>query len=509
MNKKQRKKARKMKSLIRLAKRNSNASKEKNITESDLNSTEAKYLQKTKQQLIERLPSVDREDAEALNKLERSSNQEKLIPANRLALDEVKPEIDFINKKLPKELIIRIFSYLDINSLCRCACVSKYWNTLALDGSNWQYVDLFNFQTDVSERVVENLAKRCNDFLKGIRLENCRWITDESIKTLFSTCKNIEILNLKQCIKLTDNSFIELENNLTKLTNINLESSFVGNNGIQVISENCVNLEAIDLSWCKNITSNALQKLVESCKNLKHFSSRGLASMDNSVLRKMSINCPNLSHLNINNCSNVSDEGLIPIAYECKSIKFLGVSNCSHISNATLQSLGRNCSDLVILEVSCCINLSDIGFIAISKGCHKLERIDLEECTRITDQTIINLSANCSNLRHLTLSRCESITDEAIRELSISNSAIVNETLQVLELDNCPLISDTSLKQLYSCKSLIQLELYDCQLITRSGIKKFQKVLPSCKVHAYFAPPVAASSNRPSRSCSCKCCTIL
>lgn len=34
-------------------------------------------------------------------------------------------EIDLINKKLPKELIIRILSYLDIVSLCRCAQVSK------------------------------------------------------------------------------------------------------------------------------------------------------------------------------------------------------------------------------------------------------------------------------------------------------------------------------------------------------------------------------------------------
>lgn len=30
-----------------------------------------------------------------------------------------------ISKKLPKELLLRIFSYLDVVSLCRCAQVSK------------------------------------------------------------------------------------------------------------------------------------------------------------------------------------------------------------------------------------------------------------------------------------------------------------------------------------------------------------------------------------------------
>lgn len=54
-----------------------------------------------------------------------------------------------INKKLPKELLLRILSYLDVVSLCRCAQVSKAWNVLALDGSNWQRIDLFDFQKNV------------------------------------------------------------------------------------------------------------------------------------------------------------------------------------------------------------------------------------------------------------------------------------------------------------------------------------------------------------------------
>ena len=65
-----------------------------------------------------------------------------------------------INRKLPKELLLRIFSHLDVISLCRCAQVSKAWNVLALDGSNWQRVDLFDFQVDIEGIVVENLARR-------------------------------------------------------------------------------------------------------------------------------------------------------------------------------------------------------------------------------------------------------------------------------------------------------------------------------------------------------------
>ena len=96
-----------------------------------------------------------------------------------------------INRKLPRELLLRVFSYLDVVSLCRSAQVSKPWNILALDGSNWQRVDLFNFQVDIEGEVwlrlseetdlpllsgvmVENLARRCGGFLKSLSLNGCQ-----------------------------------------------------------------------------------------------------------------------------------------------------------------------------------------------------------------------------------------------------------------------------------------------------------------------------------------------
>uniref|UniRef100_A0A8C5TMM2 F-box domain-containing protein n=1 Tax=Malurus cyaneus samueli TaxID=2593467 RepID=A0A8C5TMM2_9PASS len=91
-----------------------------------------------------------------------------------------------INKKLPKELLLRIFSFLDVVTLCRCAQVSRAWNVLALDGSNWQRIDLFDFQRDIEGRVVENISKRLGT------------------TTFAQNCRNIEVLNLNGCTKITD-----------------------------------------------------------------------------------------------------------------------------------------------------------------------------------------------------------------------------------------------------------------------------------------------------------------
>ena len=151
--------------------------------------------------------------------------------------------------------------------------------------------------------------------------------------------------------------------------------------------------------------------------------------------------------------------------------------------------------------------------------------MDLEECSQITDLTLAHLATGCPSLEKLvnfifyvivrinfskfnfqlkTLSHCELITDDGIRQLAQGSCAA--ESLSVLELDNCPLITDATLEHLTSCHNLQRIELYDCQLISRNAIRKLrvritfsnllfksysfvpQTVLPNIKVHAYFAP---------------------
>lgn len=124
-----------------------------------------------------------------------------------------------------------------------------------------------------------------------------------------------------------------------------------------------------------------------------------------------------------------------------------------------------------------------------------------------------------------TLSHCELITDEGIRQLAAGSCAA--ESLSVLELDNCPLITDLTLEHLVSCHNLQRIELYDCQMITRAAIRRLrvntsryfhsdmlifvslQNHLPNIKVHAYFAPVTPPPITGGQRPRYCRCCEIL
>ncbi|KAK3532345.1 hypothetical protein QTP86_016026 [Hemibagrus guttatus] len=210
-----------------------------------------------------------------------------------------------INKKLPKELLLRIFSYLDVVTLCRCAQVSKAWNVLALDGSNWQKIDLFNFQTDIEGRVVENISKRCGGFLRQLSLRGCLSVGDASMKTFAQNCRNIEHLNLNGCTKITDSTCISLSKFCSKLRHLDLTSCVsITNHALKALSEGCRVLENLNLSWCDQITHDGIEALSRGCTSLKALLLRGCTQLDDAALKHLQKHCLELVTINMQSCTH-------------------------------------------------------------------------------------------------------------------------------------------------------------------------------------------------------------
>ena len=148
--------------------------------------------------------------------------------------------------------------------------MSKAWNILALDGSNWQYVDLFEFQIDIEGIVVENIARRCGGFLRKLSLRGCQAVGDNALATFSQYCNNIEHLDLKYCKKISDRTSQSLSLHCHKLQYLDVSScSAVTDISLHALAQGCPGLVHLDISWCDMVTSNGVRSLSEGCKKLQ------------------------------------------------------------------------------------------------------------------------------------------------------------------------------------------------------------------------------------------------
>lgn len=417
---------------------------------------------------------------------------------------------DLINTKLPKELILKVFSFLDIVSLCRCAQVSKYWNLLALDGDNWQSVSLFDFRVAVQGQVVENLSARCGDYLKRLTLRGCRSVSDSSMQVFSENCRNLEEINLDDCKQLTDETCKSLANNCPKLAHLNIASCDVTDRSLESIGEGCKSLKHINISNCNKITPDGIESLARNCNNLLTFISVACleSTMNDESLKVLSSNCHKLKLINLNACSAITDAGVKHLADNCHQLVYCCLSKCPSITDQALISLGAGCQQLQNLGLAACHQLTDHGFQALTKNCKLLDNLDLEDCVLITDLTLYYLTNNCSNLKRLALSHCDNITDEGIKYIGTSQRS--SESIQYLELDNCTQLTDAAIDHLISCKQLKRLDIYDNSRISRQATKKLYTYLPQLAIHTYFQASTPQEQGvTEARHRYCRCCAIL
>jgi len=136
-------------------------------------------------------------------------------------------------------LSYRIFSYLDVVSLCRCAQVSKAWNVLALDGSNWQRMDLFDFQTDV-----EVCRQTTLDFVMHI----CNFSSLETLAILwFGNFDNGTLCKMRKWHTLSE----------TELSDYHNVNCFINLPSYRKLCKYVAN------SWHQRSTSTELQRLLQ------------------------------------------------------------------------------------------------------------------------------------------------------------------------------------------------------------------------------------------------------
>lgn len=303
---------------------------------------------------------------------------------------------------------------------------TKYINNKCLNletiCKNWPNLQELRFSDIIFKYNIEFKTLKSLTNLQKLTL-NSGNITDEELKhlTLHPSLLELCISTSQDIINLSLKYFKSNTIKKLKVKRYKLTHEFFEN----IHSLSC--MQELDLSDCKiqveDIVSFKfpinLQKLF-----LKHWDFSG-KSLDLT-------NCINLQDLNLSNCKNITGFGSFKFL---DNLKTLDLSYCE-ITDKDLEDL-KSFSNLQELNLSCCEKITDKGFENLKfflslkklnlwgtqikelgplKLLSNLEELDLSDCNNITDDGIENIQS-VSTLRKLNLKDCDNITGDSLEKL--------------------------------------------------------------------------------------------
>ena len=180
---------------------------------------------------------------------------------------------------IPDELVVKIFSYLNTEQLCRNASpVCRKWRQIAKEPTLWRAVDF-----------------RCRPELESLSL---LWVLRKT--------------------PLLRKLVLRGRTNITHAE-------------VAILSEMCPLLSDIDFGFCDNLGSDMIHTLVENCKQLRKLNVEGCDKIDHNCIKCLS-KCKKLSCLNFSHCF-LQDESLVHLAENLSQIVSINLDGISWITD--------------------------------------------------------------------------------------------------------------------------------------------------------------------------------
>lgn len=392
-------------------------------------------------------------------------------------------------------------------------------------------------RTNLNDEALIVLAKLPQLQLKELHLVACRDLTDDGIRGLCEVQKSLEVLDVSDCIQLTNSAVYNVAMHLINLRRLSLaQDRMVGDKGISKL-RNLEKLEVINLSALYDISSNGtvmslctptLTKLtsislrgchlvddaciMELCKTLPWLERLELASMmklSDVAVHHISSHLVHLKHLTLPWCQRISDFGLLGLEPDPEYLNHapdVGLCKCQRRSNLTINLLASplpernypdidakhidtrlmqeecvipisNLTQLRSLDLTSCLLLSDISMTRVMEFTN-LQVLSLELCPKLTDAAIISICTANRTLEHLNISRCKGITDDSV---CLAVEKLPRLTSLEVSVNNN--LTDACVSAVYSHGHRLKLlDVSMCRKITTDAVENLEAKRPDLHV---------------------------
>nr|XP_971231.2 PREDICTED: F-box/LRR-repeat protein 4 [Tribolium castaneum] len=315
--------------------------------------------------------------------------------------------------RLPHEVILHIFQYLDLKSLCRCAQVNKTWYDATLDPVLYQNLSLKRYWHRINSKNLNYFKNRC----LGIRKLDLSWCGSDDkffsstfLLFLHHCCQHLTHLSLCHC-EFVNNEIVAKISQCRELTELRLRNTKPDYYAFQHLAR-LNKLITLDLC-CTNVTDDPLMTILKANQNL--------------------------THLMLDFCENIErlDQIVETVASYNKNLR-----TWSSFKTTTLVSGGLHfarCTNLRELDLGWCFLFAHPGdcLEKIAANCRHLKRLIISQWRGVNDQMLLPVVTCCKDLRQLDLLGIKSITGDICERALVSLSH-----LKLLDISFCDSISD-------------------------------------------------------------------
>ncbi|KAL0436650.1 UNVERIFIED_CONTAM: F-box/LRR-repeat protein 12 [Sesamum radiatum] len=285
--------------------------------------------------------------------------------------------------------------------------------------------------------------------LQSLSLSGCIELPDSGLSMLLNYGLKLESLHLDCCFGITDHGLSFVAGGCPLLTTISLYRCIVTDIGLEVLSQSCLTLKDVNLSYCSLISDQGIRALFQNCRHLR---SIGISHCRNITGVGFQGCSQTLAYLEADSCK-LEPEGILAIV-SGGGLEYLNISNlawCIHGHGlATIDA--RFISKLRVLNFRLCRTIDDDAIVKIAKGCPLLEEWNLALCHEISILGWKSIGSKCRNLERLHVNRCRNLCDQGL--LALRNGC---RRLRKLYLGRCPLVSSTAIEMFKCLRSDVQI----------------------------------------------------
>ncbi|WMV32014.1 hypothetical protein MTR67_025399 [Solanum verrucosum] len=248
-----------------------------------------------------------------------------------------------------------------------------------------------------------SLLPRHGSKLQSLHLDCCFGITDSGLSCVASGCSLLVILSLYRC-NVTDYGLEALSNSCLALEDLNLSyCSRISDYGVRAISQNCHRLRAIRISYCRNLTGAGFQGCSQTLTHLE-----ANYSINVGFAAKLRV-------LNFRSSRTIGDDCIMTIAKGCPSLQEWNLAICHEVKIAGWESIASHCHNLKTLHVNRCRNLCDRGLQVLRTGCKHLSILYITRSSQISGVALENFKLARGNVE---------VKEEETREEKLSSQSI-------------------------------------------------------------------------------------